>query len=515
MHPTVGDTLTQTAGKYPDETAIIYPEKGQEWSFREFDDRVNRLANALAEMGVGSGDRVSTFLFNASEMVLTTYAASKLGAIFNPLNYRLPAGELAYILNDAASSVLLYEDATAEAVEKARPDLETIDAFVHVDDEDADGRYFYDLLKGQPSTEPDASVSEDDPYIIMYTSGTTGRPKGVVHTHRDMIDHDMSVLVDQQLTPDDVGLSAGPLYHSAELHVFFLPRIHVGAASVIQHTFEPTETLSLVEEYDVTVLFGAPTMWQAMLQADPESYDLDSLRLGGYGGASMAPATIRDVHDRIGCGLIQYYGMTEFGPAVTVLYPDEQLENAGSAGLPILNHDVRIAALDEDGTALDPEHEADPGEVGEIVVRGPAAMSEYWNKPEQTAEVFTDGWYYSGDLGYADEDGYVWVKDRADDMIVSGGENIYPREVEDVLLEHPDVVEVAVVGVPDEEWGERVFAYVKTDGDVDEDDLDEFLVESDDLADFKRPRGYSIGAELPKTPSGKIKKYELREDFEE
>lgn len=515
MYPTVGDTLTQTAAKYPNRTAIVYPEKDQRWSFRDFDNRANQLAHALSDLGVEAGDRVSTFLFNTSEMVLTTYAASKLGAIFNPLNYRLPAGELEYILNDAESSVVLYEDATAEAIEKARPNLETIEALVHVDDEDADGEYFYDLLEGRPTREPGSDVSQDDPYIVMYTSGTTGSPKGVVHTHRDMIEHNMSVLVDQQLTPDDVGLSAGPLYHSAELHVFFLPRIHIGATSVIQHSFEPSMTLSNIDDYGVTVLFGAPTMWQAMLQADPESYDLDTLRLGGYGGASMAPATVRKIHDRMGCELIQYYGMTEFGPGVTVLYPDDQLEKAGSAGIPILNHDVRIAALDEEGNAHDPQQEAEHGEVGEIIVKGPAAMQEYWNKPEKTADAFTDGWYYTGDLGYADEDGYVWVKDRADDMIVSGGENIYPREVEDVLLEHPDVVETAVVGVPDEEWGEKVFAFVKTDNDVDAEDLNEFLVESNDLADFKRPRGYSIGADLPKTPSGKIKKYELREEFGE
>lgn len=514
MYPTVGETLTQTTKKYGDQDAIVYPKKEQAWTYREFNDRVNQLAHALSDLGVETGDRVSTFLFNTSEMVLTTYAAAKLGAIFNPLNFRLPAGEVTYILNDAESSVLIYEDATADPAESARPELETVETFVHVDDETADARYFYDLLDGQPTTEPAASVDQDDPYIIMYTSGTTGRPKGVVHTHRDMIEHDMSVLVDQQLTRDDIGLSAGPLYHSAELHVFFLPRVHVGASTVIQHTFEPARTLSLIEEYDVTVLFGAPTMWQAMLQADPETYNLNSLRLGGYGGASMAPATIRDVHERIGCELIQYYGMTEFGPAVTVLYPDEQLEKAGSAGVPILNHDVRIAALDDDGNALPPDNEAATDEVGEIIVRGPAKMREYWNMPAKTEQVFEDGWYYSGDLGYADADGYIWVKDRADDMIVSGGENIYPREVEDVLLEHPDVVEVAVVGKPDEEWGETVFAYVTTDDGVTEDDLDQFLRESDQLADFKRPRGYAIREDLPKTPSGKIKKFELREEFE-
>ncbi|KZN22954.1 long-chain fatty acid--CoA ligase [Haladaptatus sp. R4] len=511
MHPTVGDTLSLTAEKYPERTALVYPRKDQTWSYREFDENVNRLANALSERGVGKGDRVSTLLFNTSEMVLTMYAASKLGAAFNPLNFRLPAGEVTYILNDAESSVLVYEDAVADVVAAARDDLETVEEFVHVDDSSAD-TYFYDLLADQSTVAPSVDVSQDDDYIVMYTSGTTGRPKGVVHAHRDMIEHSMSVLVDQQLTRDDVGLSAAPLYHSAELHVFLIPRIHVGAATVIQHSFDPELALSMLAEHDVTVLFGAPTMWLAMLQADPESYDLSALRLGGYGGASMAPATVRDIHERIGCDLLQYYGMTELGPAVTVLYPDEQLEKAGSAGIPILNHDVRIARLDEDGNALAPDEEASPGTVGEIIVQGPALMRGYWKSPEKTDAAIRDGWYYSGDLGYADEDGYVWVKDRADNMIISGGENIYPREVEDTLLEHADVFEAAVVGVPDDEWGEKVVAYVAAESGTTAETLDSFLLRSDDLADFKRPREYAFVDELPKTPSGKIQKFELREE---
>jgi len=514
MYPTIGDTLSLTAAKYPDRTALVYPRKDRRFTYRELDDRVNRLAAGLADLGVGAGDRVSTFLFNTSEFVVTLYATAKLGAVFNPLNFRLPAGEVEYILNDAGSSVLVYEDAVAEVVESARENLDTVEAFVQVDDAATDDHYFPDLIEGRSTTEPNADVAQTDDYIVMYTSGTTGRPKGVVHRHRDMIEHNMAVLVDQQLTPDDVGLSAAPLYHSAELHVFVLPRIHVGATTVIQHAFEPAATLSMLEEYDVSVLFGAPTMWSAMLQADVESYDLSALRLGSYGGASMAPATVREIHDRIGCELLQYYGMTELGPAVTALYPDDQLEKAGSAGIPILNHDVRVVALDEDGDAGAPSAEAPTGAVGEIIVRGPALMREYLNEPEKTDAALREGWYYTGDLGYADEDGYVWVKDRADDMIISGGENIYPREVEDTLVEHPDVVEVAVVGRPDEEWGERVVALVVADG-ASAEDLDSFLRDSDALADFKRPREYEFVDELPKTPSGKIKKFELREADDE
>ncbi|EMA56882.1 long-chain-fatty-acid--CoA ligase [Halococcus thailandensis] len=510
MYPTVGESLTLTAEKYPDRDAIVYPQKNQEWSYREFNERVNQLAHALCDLGIEKGDRVSTFLFNTSEMILTCYSAAKIGAVFNPINFRLAPSDLTYILNDAESSVLLYEDAVGDVVDSAQDDLESIQTFVNVDGDDDRATDFYSLFEKQPKTEPEIDVEQDDRYIIMYSSGTTGRPKGIVHSHRDMIEHNMCMLSTQHLSKTDVGLSCGPLYHSAELHCMLLPRVHVGASTVLQHAFDPEETLGLLEEHDVSVMFGAPTMWIQMVQQSPEEYDLSSFRLGVYGGASMAPATIDAVNDEIGCDLVEYYGMTEFGPAVTVLPPDGQDTKAGAAGISLPNHEVKIVELDEDGIAQPPNQEASVGETGEIVIRGPAAMDEYWNMPEKSESVFDGEWYYSGDLGYCDADGYIWKKDRADDMFISGGENIYPRDTEDVLLEHDSVVECAVVGKPDDEWGKVVLAYVVAD-DVTEEELDEFLKEHDDLADYKRPREHRFVEELPKTASGKIQKFELRD----
>lgn len=512
MYPTVGETLTLTAEKYPDRDAIVYPKKDQEWSYEEFNERVNQFAHSLRDLGVEKGDRVSSFLFNTSEMVITCYSAAKIGAVFNPLNFRLPPSDLTYILNDAESSVLLYENAVSDVVESARDDLETIQTFVNVDGEDEQATEFYSLLEGQPKTEPEADVDQDERYIIMYSSGTTGRPKGIVHSHRDMIEHNMCMLSTQQLSNTDVGLSCGPLYHSAELHCLLLPRIHIGASTVLQHAFDPEETLGLLEEHDVSVMFGAPTMWIQMVQQNPEEYDLSSFRLGVYGGASMAPATIDAVSDEIGCDLIEYYGMTEFGPAVTVLPAAKQDTKAGAAGISLPNHEVKVVELDEGGNAKSPDKEASVEAVGEIVIRGPAAMDKYWNMPEETESVFDGEWYYSGDLGYCDSDGYIWKKDRADDMLISGGENIYPRDIEDVLLEHDSVVECAVVGKPDDEWGKIVLAYVVAD-DVTEKELNEFVKEHDGLADYKRPREYKFVGELPKTASGKIQKFELREQL--
>ena len=511
MQPTLRDTLEQTADKYPEKDALVYPRRDQRWTFAEFDAKANRLANALADLGVEKGDRVSTMLHNGTEIVLTVFACSKLGAVFNPLNYRLPAGEIEYILNDAGSSALVFEDATAEAVGAARSDLETVEEYLHIDDEGPEwSRDFYDLLEAADDSRPDTVVEEDDVYAFIYTSGTTGRPKGVVHEHRDMIEHNLICIGEGGIRRDDVGLSAFPLYHCAELQAALFPRIHVGATTVIHHDFDPVRALQTIDEHGVTVFFAAPTGWNALVQAAGEvDADVSSLRLGMYGAAPMPEEVLNGCMELFDAGYLQAYGMTEIGPCGTFQYPEDQVDKQGSAGLAALNHELRIVEPDADPTA-----EVERGEVGEIIFAGPCTMREYWNRPEATAESLREGdgqeWYYTGDLGRRDEDGYLYVVDRKDDMIISGGENVYPSEVEDVLYAHEDVVEAAVVGEPHEEWGERVVAYVV--GDTTADALEEYLLGTDRLADFKRPRAYYFVDELPKNPSGKVQKFKLRDD---
>ncbi|WP_211694266.1 long-chain-fatty-acid--CoA ligase [Natronomonas salina] len=511
MQPTLADTLELTADRYPEKEALVYPRKDQSYTYAEFDERATRLANALADLGVGKGDRVSTMLYNGSEIVLTAYACGKLGAVFNPLNYRLPAGEVEFICNDAGSSVLLFEADTREAVEGAREDLETVEEFVYVDEDGPEyARDFYAMVEAAPAEPPSTVVNADDVYAFIYTSGTTGRPKGVVHEHRDMVEHSLICVAEGGIRKDDVGLSALPLYHCAELHANLFPRVHVGATNVVHHEFDPAAVLQAVDEHDVTLFFAAPTAWNGLVQAaDAVDADTTSLRLGFYGASPMPKDVLDACMDRFCEDYLQAYGMTEIGPCGTFQHPDEQLSKQGSAGLPALNHDLRIV---EPGAA--PDATVERGEIGEILLAGPCTMREYWNRPEATAESLREyggvEWYYSGDLGYRDEDGYLFVVDRKDDMIISGGENVYPTEVEDVLFSHPDVVEAAVVGQPDEEWGELVVAYVV--GDVDGETLDAHVRDSDDLADFKRPREYHLVEELPKNPSGKVQKFKLREE---
>ena len=487
MATTLGETLELTADKYPDRDGLVYPRRDQRWTYAEFDARVNQLATALSDLGVEKGDRVSTMLYNGSEIVLTVFACAKLGAVFNPLNYRLSAGDVEYIINDADSTLLIFEDETRETIEKARSDLETDLEFVFIDEESPEYAWsFYDLLESADDTPPAVEVTENDIYAFIYTSGTTGRPKGVVHEHRDMVAHSLICAAEGGLERSDVGLSALPLYHCAELQAALFPRILVGATNVIHHDFDPVAVLNAIDIHDITVMFAAPTAWNAMAQTAAErETDTDSLQLGQYGAAPMPEQVLEDCMDLLCEDYLQAYGMTEIGPCGTFQHPDEQLTKLGSAGVPALHHDHRIVEPD-----ADPSDTVHRGEVGEILFSGPCTMREYWNQPEATAESLraSDGkeWYYTGDLGYRDEDGYLFVVDRKDDMIVSGGENVYPTSVEDVLFSYDGVTEAAVVGEPHDEWGEQVVAYVVGNGT--EEDIDRYLRESNDLADFKRPR---------------------------
>ncbi|MBB6454113.1 acyl-CoA synthetase (AMP-forming)/AMP-acid ligase II [Salirhabdus euzebyi] len=314
-----------------------------------------------------------------------------------------------------------------------------------------------------------------------------------------------------RLTDQDRGLASAPMFHCAELHCCFLPRVQAGATTVITHHFEPKEVLQIIQDEKISVMFGAPTMWNMMLQENLSAYNLSSLRSGLYGAAPMPPVLVKACKEHLGIDLIQAYGMTEMGPAITFLSEHDQLTKSGSAGRPCFNHEIRIVKPNEEGPS-EPDEILSAGQIGEIIVKGPSMMSGYFNRPEATDEALYKGWYHSGDLGYLDEDGYLYVCDRVDDMIISGGENVYPREVEDLLHEHDGVFDVAVLGEPDEKWGEKVTAYVvKKDNQLDEEQLEVFCKNSNKLADYKRPRRYIFVEELPRNASGKIQKFLLRE----
>lgn len=511
MYPTIGTVLEQTAERHPDREAILDLRQNRRFTYEQWNRHVNRLASALAVAGVKKGDRVSTVLYNTVELGSLFFACAKLGAIFNPVNYRLSSEEISFILRDAEPKVVVFEPAVEAQI---RPVAEREDTSVFwCTDQGTVPDYaqdYWEMVGQAPDLSMDINVNEQDTCSIMYTSGTTGKPKGVMHRHRDLIEQSQILIAMMQLTPSDLGLAVAPMFHSAELHCCFLPRVHIGAGNVLLHQFDSRTVLETIQREQVTMLFAAPTMWNLLLKENVEDYDLSSLRLGLYGAAPMAPSMVRAIHERLGIGLVQAYGMTEMGPAVTFLLPDEQLKKAGSAGKPAIHHEVRVVRPGTDGPS-EPEEVLPPGEVGEILVRGSCMMQGYYKREEANRKALYKGWYHSGDLGYLDEEGYLWVVDRMDDMIISGGENIYPREIEDVLYEHPGVFEAAVVGEPDETWGERVVAYVvPKDRSLTAEALDTFLRESYKLSNYKRPRRYIFVESLPKNASGKIQRYRLR-----
>ena len=518
--PTVPETLARTARKYPDREAIVYPRKDVRWTYAEFDDRASRFASALGELGVEPGDTVSAFMHNSAEFAVAVYGISRAGAILNPVNYRLATGELAYILEDAGSKVLLFEEATRETIADATAVRESLSHLVYVDDDRRESPPwavgFHALLDGAETVDPAVDVDPADPWMLVYTSGTTGRPKGVVHTHENATYHNLLYNGQKKLDYRVVGVAVMPMYHVAELNCGLLPRVNYGGKSVVTHSFDPERVLELVDAEDVTYLFVASRTWGELLDA-AGSIDFDgrSLELGVYGAAPMPPSLLEQCIETFTDSWATAYGMTEMGPNATFLLPFEVTEKLGSVGRPGPNHEVRIVEATETEDPDDPvmpEDTVETGETGEIILRGPSMLDEYWNLPDATDRAVRDGWFFTGDAGYLDADGYLYLVDRIDDMIISGGENIYPTEVENVLYQHDVVREVAVVGEEDAAYGERVVAYVVPGDEVSEADLDAFCRDSPDLADFKRPRAYYLVDELPKNPSGKVQKYKLREE---
>ena len=527
MQLTLGDTLAWPARYLPHKDALVAWEDGQRraWTYAQLDAEVNRHAHGLQALGIGRGDVVAAFLYNTPAFVFTLLAAARIGAVFNPINYRLAPQELAFILQDGQARALVYEREVAEVVARTQALMTEGDGrlahWIYADEGAADASpegasaRLSELAAGRPSHAPEAQVDEMDPCILMYTSGTTGRPKGVLHTHRSKLAHNALMHQVMQLRREDVGLSMAPLNHTAELHTSFLPRLQVGATLVLQRRFEAAEAWRLIEQEKVSFFFAAPTMI-SMLLNDPSlaTRNAQSLRLVEYGGASMAPHLIREWTRQVGSGLVQVFGTTEMGPCMSVLYPHEQLSHAGSAGLPVMSHDLLVARVPADGSPTDPAARCEVGEVGEILVRGPCMMAGYLQRPDANARALAHGWYHTGDMGHLDADGYLWIRDRMDYMINSGAENVYPREVEDALIEHPGVLEAAVVGEADARWGQVVVAHVVRKAaaqEVDAQALDAFLVQGDRLAAYKRPRRYHFVDSLPKTTSGKIQKHLLRQ----
>jgi fatty-acyl-CoA synthase/long-chain acyl-CoA synthetase len=498
---TMSDQLARHARKTPDAWALRFEGSGR--TYAELDGRVTRLARALQARGVGTGDRIAVLALNGMEAWESYLAGVRLGAIVVPVNFRLVADEVAYVLADSGATALVVDAALAGVATKAREQAPDVATMLVIGDE-------YEAALAGAADEPlDAVVDEDEPAFIMYTSGTTGRPKGAVLTHRNLLMHVFSQITHLGWHPEDrVAAPGAPLFHIAGL-AGGLPPLLVGGTNVIIRSgaFDPVETLDMIEREKVSSIFLVPAMWAAVVAVPGiADRDLSHLHRISWGAAPASTTLLRAMIDTFPqAEVVTAFGQTECSPVTCFLRGEDSIRKIGSVGTPMLNVEVRV--VDES------MNDVPRGEVGEIVYRSPMVMKEYWNKPEATAEAFAGGWFHSGDLVREDEDGYFYVVDRKKDMIISGGENIYCAEVEDVLAAHPKVAEVALIGVADAKYGEAPLAVVAPRDPADPPTPEELAAWCrEKLARYKNPREYSIVGALPRNPSGKVLKTSLRQE---
>ncbi|MEV4645197.1 long-chain fatty acid--CoA ligase [Saccharopolyspora sp. NPDC049357] len=488
----LGSWPVRRARMTPHRVALIHGERQD--THAELARRAAALARGLRDLGVRRGDRVGYLGPNHPAHLETLFATASLGAVFVPVNTRLAVPELAHVLTDAGVSVLVHAASAGASVDAAATPVLRERLVI---DEDS-----YERPAGGGGEPLDEPVALDDPCLIMYTSGSTGRPKGAVLSHGNLTWNCVNVLVESDLSGSEVALVAAPLFHTAALGMTCLPTLLKGGTAVLMSSFDPAEALELIARHRVSLLFGVPAMYDA-ISARPEwaSADLSSVRTLLCGGSPVPDATIRRYLDR-GLAFVQGYGMTETSPGALVLDPGAAREKAGSAGVPSFFTDVRV--VDRAGQPVA------AGEPGEVVVRGPNVMLGYWNRPEATDEALADGWMHSGDVATVDDEGYFTVVDRIRDMIISGGENIYPAEVEAALHEHPAVELCTVVGVPDPKWGEvpRAVVVLRAGAQVTGEEIHQHL--RGHLAGYKVPKQVEFWDDLPRTGSGKIQKAAVR-----
>lgn len=506
---TLGDLLRRTRQRHPGKLAIRCG--ATEWTYAEFDDTCNRLAAGLASLGVVAGDRVAVLARNSHGFGALRFAVARLGAVLVPINFMLNSTEARFILEHSGATLLCTDSGLAELARDASAGTQ-VRHLVWLPGEDpsepAAGMASFDELLQTGGALPDVDLHGGMPAQIVYTSGTESRPKGAMLTHDAVISEYVTCLVDAEIAHDDVVLHALPLYHCAQLDVFFGPSVYVGITSVI--TGKPTadNLLALMARDGITSFFAPPTVWIALLRSPLfDSTDLSKLRKGYYGASIMPVEVLKEIQRRLPqVRLWNLYGQTEIAPVATVLKPEDQLRKAGSAGKQALNVETRIVD--------DAMNDVATGEIGEIVHRSPQLLTGYYRDEEKTRAAFEGGWFHSGDLGVMDAEGYITVVDRKKDMIKSGGENVASREVEEALYAIEGVSEVAVIGLPDPKWIEAVTAIIVAKPGYTLAEKDVIAACAQKLAHFKVPKRVVLTDALPKNPSGKLLKRELRRQYE-
>ncbi len=501
------DWIQRHAERTPQKMAVVDAFSGRQLTYFEFNERANRLAHFFVhQLGIQPGERVSILAQNSSDYYEVLFACSKMGAILNTLNWRLAPPELEYILNDCSPRLLLYEPEFAGAVQTLQPVI-NCEHFIVMGPSALAGETSYEnaIAAGDPAGVTAPLLRYEDTWAILYTSGTTGKPKGAQVTYGNFFYNAVGMGQAIDLSSQDVNINVLPAFHAGGLGLYAGPVFHTGGTLVVMRAFDPAVLLRLIAEWKVTVLLLVPSIYLALAQyPDFDRYDLSSVRSWASGGSALPPSLVQQFAQK-GILIQQGFGMTETGPTVFLIDQPHALAKAGSVGKPVLHTDVCI--MDQHGQRMG------PGEVGELCIRGGNVTTGYWNRPEATAEALRGGWLHSGDAARYDEDGFYYIVDRWKDMFISGGENVYPAEVENVLYHHPAVAEAAVIGVPHPKWQEvgRAVVVVKPGHSLAEADLLAFC--EGKLARYKIPKSVVFVDALPRTAAGKVLKRELREQF--
>lgn len=487
-----------------DRIAVVFEDS--KTSYEALGIRVRKLAGFLKAQGVCMGDRVGFLGFNQPTMLEVMLAANTLGAIFVPLNFRLTGEELTFIVGDAGVHTLVVDPELAPVIEPITDSLPCQNYFVVGSNSTADfAALEAGLLDADPVHEA-VFLGAHDTLLIMYTSGTTGLPKGAMLTHGNIIWNNINSSFAFGAKRSDVALTVAPLFHIGGLNILTISTLQMGNTLVLMRHFDPRAVLEIIPKHGVTHMFGAPAMFLFMAQHPSfTTADLQSVEIFIVGAAPCPESLITQYGER-GIQFCQGYGLTETAPFASFLGPEKCLEKLGSAGLPPLMSEVRIVDTENAPLAT--------GEKGEICIKGPNIMKGYWNRPEATEKAIdNEGWFHSGDIGYLDDEGYLFICDRVKDMVISGGENVYPAEVESVLFTHEAIAEVAVIGLPDEKWGEAVTAVaaLSKDQSLTLEELRDFA--SEKLARYKLPLKLHIVDALPRNPAGKVLKFKLREEL--
>ncbi len=505
----LGQLCKVNAKKFPAKTAI--KDRARSFTYRETNGRVNRLSHSLLSLGLQQGDRVAVLLENCTEIIEVYLATAKTGMVIVPLNFRLVGEDIKYIVNNSDAKALIVDNGFATLIDEIKPDLPNITAgrYIVVGPQKDSYRAYEELINSSPETEPEAKVLPQDAWILIYTSGTTGKPKGVLRSHESHIAFYLTTAVDFGFSHHDICLNVMPLCHINSTSYTFT-FLYTGGTAYIHpaRSFKAEEILEIIEREKITFISLIPTHYNLILNASPEArnHAVSSIKKLLCSSAPVRKSMKLAIMDFFpGVELYEAYGSTEAG-VVTVLRPEDQLRKLGSIGYEALGTDF-VKIINAEG------REAGVGEIGELYSRSPMLFDGYYKMPEKTASSFQGEWFSAGDMAKRDEDGFFQIVDRKDNMIITGGEHAYPSEVEEVIGSHPAVFDAAVIGLPDEKWGEKIIAVVVLKAEIDETTLLNYC--RDKLASFKRPKEliFITPEEMPRTPTGKILHRILREKY--